>query len=68
MLIIFHTLLKLNLILVIYFHGNIIISWRSFKQPMVVTSSNHLEIFMIHEASYEIVWLRFIIQYVQYIQ
>ena len=31
------------------------ISWRSVKQTMVVTSSNHSEILVIHEASRECV-------------
>ena len=38
------------------------ISWRSFKQTMVATSSNHLEIKAIHEASHECIWLRSMIQ------
>ena len=33
------------------------ISWRSFKQEMVATSLNHLEIIAIHEASCEYIWL-----------
>ena len=32
---------------------------------MVATSSNHLEIIVIHEASCECVWLRSMIQYIQ---
>ena len=43
------------------FHGTTI-SWRSVKQTMVVTSSNHSEIFAIHEASCECIWLRSMIQ------
>ena len=41
------------------------ISWRSFKQTMVATSSNHSEIIAIHEASRECIWLRSMIQYIQ---
>ena len=41
------------------------ISWRSVKQSMVATSSNHLEILTIHEASHECIWLRFMIQHIQ---
>ena len=37
------------------------ISWRSFKQTMVVTSSNHSNIIAIHEASCECIWLRLMI-------
>ena len=32
---------------------------------MVTTFSNHLEILAIHEASYECVWLRSMIQHIQ---
>ena len=41
------------------------ISWRSFKQTMMATSSNHSEIIAIHEASRECVWLRWMIQHIQ---
>ena len=41
------------------------ISWKSIKQTMVVTSSNHSEILAIHEASHECVWLRSMIQHIQ---
>ncbi|RVW51150.1 Retrovirus-related Pol polyprotein from transposon TNT 1-94 [Vitis vinifera] len=39
------------------------ISWRSVKQTMVATSSNHSEILAIHEASRECIWLRSMIQH-----
>jgi len=38
--------------------GETTISWRSVKQTMTATSSNHAEILAIHEASRECVWLR----------
>ncbi|KAL4032173.1 hypothetical protein IC575_005238 [Cucumis melo] len=38
--------------------GGTVISWRSVKQTMTATSSNHAEILAIHEASRECVWLR----------
>ena len=41
------------------------ISWRSFKQTMVATSSNHSKIIAIHEASCEYIWLRSMIQHIQ---
>ena len=41
------------------------ISWRSFKQTMVATSSNHLEIIAIHKASCECIRLRLMIQHIQ---
>ena len=41
------------------------ISWRSFKQTMIATSSNHSYIIAIHEASRECIWLRSMIQHIQ---
>ena len=41
------------------------ISWRSVKQTMVATSSNHSEIIAIHEASHECIWLRSMIHHIQ---
>ena len=38
--------------------NGIVIFWRSFKQTMVATSSNHSELIAIHEASRECIWLR----------
>nr|AEL30347.1 copia-like polyprotein [Arachis hypogaea] len=40
------------------------ISWRSTKQMIAATSSNHAEILAIHEASRECFWLRSLIQYI----
>ena len=42
-----------------------VISWRSVKQTMMATSSNHFKILAIHEASHECIWLRSMIQYIQ---
>ena len=42
-------------------YGGTAISWRSTKQSIVATSSNHAEIIAIHEASRECVWLRSVI-------
>ena len=44
--------------------GDTAISWRSVKQTLTATSSNHAEILAIHEASRECVWLRSIIQHI----
>ena len=41
------------------------ISWRSMKQTLVATSSNHAEIIAIHEASQECVRLRSITHHIQ---
>nr|GFD21797.1 hypothetical protein [Tanacetum cinerariifolium] len=38
------------------------ISWRSQKQTLVATSSNHAEVIALHEASRECVWLRYMTQ------
>ena len=43
----------------IYFHKNIApISWRSTKQTVTATSTNHPELLSFHEASRETIWLR----------
>ena len=39
----------------VFNYNGTVISWRSIKQIMVVTSSSHLEILTIHEASRECV-------------
>ncbi|KAL0307095.1 UNVERIFIED_CONTAM: hypothetical protein Sradi_6126800 [Sesamum radiatum] len=44
--------------------GGTTISWRSMKQTITATSSNHAEIIAIHEASRECVWLRSMIQHI----
>ncbi|KAJ9551943.1 hypothetical protein OSB04_015988 [Centaurea solstitialis] len=44
--------------------GGTAILWRSTKQTMTATSSNHAEILAIHEASRECVWLRNVIQHI----
>ena len=45
--------------------GGVTISWRSMKQTISATSSNHVEIIVIHEASRECVWLRSIIYHIR---
>ena len=42
--------------------GDTVVSWRSVKQTMVATSSNHSELLAIHEASRECMWLKSMIQ------
>ena len=49
----------------IFTYGNTAISWRSVKQTMVATSSNHSKILAIHEASRECVWLGSMIQHIR---
>ena len=49
----------------VFTYGDIAISWRSVKQTMVATSSNHSELLAIHEASRECMWLRSMIQHIR---
>ena len=49
----------------IFTYENTAISWRSVKQTMVATSSNHSEILVMHGASRECVWLRSMIQHIR---
>ena len=48
----------------LFTYGNTAISWRSIKQTISATSSNHVEIIAIHEASCECIWLRSVIQHI----
>lgn len=45
--------------------GPTAISWRSTKQTLTTTSSNHSEIIALYEASHECIWLRNVINYIQ---
>ena len=45
--------------------GNTAISWRSTKQALTATSSNHFEIIALHEASCECLWLRSVVHYIR---
>ena len=45
--------------------GGTAISWRSTKQTLSATSSNHAEIIAVHEASRECVWLRSMTQHIE---
>ena len=49
----------------LFTYDNTAISWRSIKQTISATSSNHSEIITIHEASCACVWLRSVIQHIQ---
>jgi hypothetical protein len=44
--------------------GSTVISWRLIKQTLIPTSSNHLEIIAIYEASRECIWLKSLIQHI----
>ena len=45
--------------------GDIAVSWRSTKQTLVVTSSNHDEILALHEVSRECFWLRAVMEHIR---
>jgi len=49
----------------VFTYGGTAISWRSVKQTLTATSSNHSEILAIHEASRECIWLRSMIQHIR---
>nr|GEY37544.1 retrovirus-related Pol polyprotein from transposon TNT 1-94 [Tanacetum cinerariifolium] len=49
----------------VFTNSNTPISWRSVKQTMSATSSNHAKILAIHEASRKCVWLRNVIQHIR---
>ena len=49
----------------LFIYGGTTISWRFVKQSLVATLSNHLEIIAIHEASWECIWLKSIIQHIK---
>lgn len=49
----------------VFTYGDTAISWRSQKQTLVTTSSNHSEVIALHEASKECKWLRSVTQHIQ---
>jgi len=49
----------------VFTYGDTAISWRSVKQIMGTTLSNHSEILAIHEESHECIWLRSMIQHIR---
>jgi len=49
----------------VFLHGGTTISWKSSKQTLVATSTNHSEIIALYEASPECVWLRRMINHIQ---
>jgi hypothetical protein len=49
----------------VFLHGGNAISWKSSKQTLVATSTNHSEIIALFEASRECVWLRRIINHIE---
>ena len=49
----------------VFLCGGTAISWRSCKQTLVATSSNHSEIIALYEATCECVWLQRMIKHIQ---
>jgi hypothetical protein len=49
----------------LFTYGNTAILWKSVKQIISATSSNHSEITAIHEASHECIWVRSVIQHIR---
>ncbi|KAL0303291.1 UNVERIFIED_CONTAM: Retrovirus-related Pol polyprotein from transposon TNT 1-94 [Sesamum radiatum] len=49
----------------VFMYGGTAISWRSTKQTLVATSSNHAELIALYEAGRECVWLRSLTHYVR---
>ena len=49
----------------VFLHGGTAISWKSSKQTLTATSTNHSEIIALYEASRECVWLRRVINHIQ---
>jgi hypothetical protein len=49
----------------IFLHGRTPISWKSCKQILIGTSTNHSEIIALYEAARECAWLRRVINHIQ---
>ena len=49
----------------VFLYGETTISWKSTKQTLVATSTNHSEIIALYEASRKYVWLRRVINHIQ---
>ena len=49
----------------VFICGGTTIFWRSQKQILIATSSNHAEVIALHEASRECVWLWSVTQHIQ---
>jgi hypothetical protein len=49
----------------VFLHGGTTILWKSSKQILIATSTNHSKIIALYEASRKCVWLRRMINYIQ---
>jgi hypothetical protein len=48
-----------------FLHGGTDISWKSCKQTLIITSTNHSEIITLYEATCECAWLCRVINHIQ---
>jgi hypothetical protein len=48
----------------VFLHRGTAISWKSAKQTLIATSTNHSEIISLYETSHECVWLRRVINHI----
>jgi hypothetical protein len=48
-----------------FLHRGTVISWKSSKQTLLATSTNHSEIIALYEASRECVWLRRMVNHIE---
>jgi hypothetical protein len=49
----------------VFLHGGTTISWKSCKQTLVTTCTNHSKIIMLHEVARKCAWLRGMIDHIQ---
>jgi hypothetical protein len=49
----------------VFLHVGTAISWKSVKQTLITTSTNHLEIITLYEALREYVWLHRVINHIE---
>jgi ribosomal protein S24E len=49
----------------VFLHRGTTISWKSVKQTLIATSTNHSEIIALYEASREFVWMRRVINHIE---
>jgi hypothetical protein len=48
-----------------FLHGGTVILWKSYKQTLIDTSTNHFETIALYKAACECVWLRRVIDHIQ---
>jgi hypothetical protein len=47
-----------------FLHGGTVILWKSYKQTLIDTSTNHFETIALYKAACECVWLRRVIDHI----